>query len=34
MGTKVFIVGKQLVDYDDRKTGEHHNQRLQGLFLL
>lgn len=25
MGTKVFIVGKQLVDYDDRKTGEHIN---------
>lgn len=22
MGTKVFIVGKQLVDYEDRKTGE------------
>lgn len=25
MGTKVYIVGKQLVDYDDRKTGEHIN---------
>ena len=22
MGTQVFIVGKQLVDYEDRKTGE------------
>lgn len=22
MGTKVFLVGKQLVDYEDRKTGE------------
>ena len=22
MGTKVFIVGRQLVDYEDRKTGE------------
>ena len=22
MGTKVYIVGKQLVDYEDRKTGE------------
>lgn len=22
MGTQVFLVGKQLVDYEDRKTGE------------
>ena len=25
MGTKVYNVGKQLVDYDERKTGEHIN---------
>lgn len=23
MGTKVFVVGKQLVEMDDHKTGEH-----------
>ncbi len=33
MGTKVFIVGKQLVDYDDRKTGEHING-YKVFFLL
>ncbi len=31
MGTKVFIVGKQLVDYEDRKTGEPI-KGLQGIF--